>query len=180
MFFLSIFLLKFLMTLARAICVCYGAARGHTTYGLEMRTWNNEGFSGSSTSVYDSSVVWVKYHAKFGFMILPSITMEEAFQLYSFHCASHNKRQQRAKLWQKWMKTNGFELERGFYARTTVRQGSTPGFSICEDWSNSKLEWAGVQDCLREFCKWWWNLLVMLQYTNGKTLLTSIYLSKSH
>ena len=56
MFFLSIFLLKFLMTLARAICVCYGAARGHTTYGLEMRTWNNKGFSGSSTSVYDSSV----------------------------------------------------------------------------------------------------------------------------
>ena len=30
--------------------------------------------------------VWVKYHAKFGFMILPSITMEVAFQLYSFHC----------------------------------------------------------------------------------------------
>ena len=29
--------------------------------------------------------VWVKYHAKFGFMILPSITMEVAFQLYSFH-----------------------------------------------------------------------------------------------
>ena len=24
------------MTLARAICVCYGAARGHTSYGLEM------------------------------------------------------------------------------------------------------------------------------------------------
>ena len=44
------------MTLARAICVCYGAARGHTTYGLEMRTYNNKGFSGSSTSVYDSSV----------------------------------------------------------------------------------------------------------------------------
>ena len=37
MFFLSIFLLKFLMTLARAICVRYGTARGHTTYGLEMR-----------------------------------------------------------------------------------------------------------------------------------------------
>ena len=34
----TIFLLKFLMTLARAICVCYGAARGHTSYGLEMRT----------------------------------------------------------------------------------------------------------------------------------------------
>ena len=31
------------MTLARAICVCYGAARGHTSYGLEMRTWNNKG-----------------------------------------------------------------------------------------------------------------------------------------
>ena len=30
-------------------------------------------------------IVWVKYHAKFGFMILPSITMEVAFQLYSFH-----------------------------------------------------------------------------------------------
>ena len=30
------------------------------------------------------------------------------------------------------MKTNGFELERGFYARTTVGQGATPGFSICE------------------------------------------------
>ena len=44
------------MTLARAICVCYGAARGHATYGLEMRTRNNKGFSGSSTSVYDSSV----------------------------------------------------------------------------------------------------------------------------
>ena len=26
------------------------------------------------------------------------------------------------------MKTNGFELERGFYARTTVGQGATPGF----------------------------------------------------
>ena len=57
MFFLSIFVLKFLMTLARAICMCYGAARGHTTYGLEMRTWNNKGFSRSSTSVYDSSVI---------------------------------------------------------------------------------------------------------------------------
>ena len=61
MFFLSIFLLKFLMTLARAICVCYGAARGHTTYGLEMRTWNNKGFSGSSTSGYSSSVTIVFY-----------------------------------------------------------------------------------------------------------------------
>ena len=30
--------------------------------------------------------VWVKYHGKFGFMILPSITIEVAFQLYSFHC----------------------------------------------------------------------------------------------
>ena len=30
---------------------------GHTTYGLEMRTWNNKGFSGSSTSVFVSSVV---------------------------------------------------------------------------------------------------------------------------
>ena len=28
-------------------------------------------------------------HAKFGFMILPSITMEVAFQLYSFHWTAH-------------------------------------------------------------------------------------------
>ena len=40
-----------------------------TSYGLEMRTWNNKGFSGSSTSVYGSSVilgrVWPTYLAYF-------------------------------------------------------------------------------------------------------------------
>ena len=66
-FFLSIFLLKFFMTLARAICVCYGVARGHTSYGVEMRltcTWNNKSFSASSTSVY----FHLCYHVEFGFI----------------------------------------------------------------------------------------------------------------
>ena len=45
------------MTLARAIRVCYSVAHGNTSYGLEMRTWNNKSFSASSTSVYTSSVI---------------------------------------------------------------------------------------------------------------------------
>ena len=36
--------------------MCYGVARGHTSYGLEMRTKNNKSFSANSTSVYVSSV----------------------------------------------------------------------------------------------------------------------------
>ena len=40
--------------------------------------------------LHPDTCVWVKYHAKFGFMILPSITMEVAFQLYSFHCLASN------------------------------------------------------------------------------------------
>ena len=40
-------------------------------------------------TLHPDTRVWVKYHAKFGFMILPSITMEVAFQLYSFHCVCY-------------------------------------------------------------------------------------------
>ena len=47
--------------------------------------------------VHPDTRVWVKYHAKFGFMILPSITMEVAFQLYSIIDNQRNGLEMQAK-----------------------------------------------------------------------------------
>ena len=75
--------------------------------------------------------------------------------IYEFH-ANHNKRQQRAKLWEKSMKTNGFELERSFMQEPQFDKVLRQGFLFVktdriQNWSEK--ECRTVRECLQIMVK---------------------------